>query len=99
MLFNVIHEPYGAHNSIYDMNIVDFIVYHVRQNLWDPIISMPPRSQNWEEPGFSTETVTVLTEDGTLTLSFLYSIKFIIGRNTFKYYCMFYEELFFLSSL
>ena len=62
MLFNVIHEPYGAHNSIYDMNIVDFIVYHVRQNLWDPIISMPPRSQNWEEPGFSTETVTFLTE-------------------------------------
>ena len=23
---------------------------------------MPPRSQNWEEQGFSTETVTVLTE-------------------------------------
>ena len=23
---------------------------------------MPPRSQNWEEPGFSTETVTFLTE-------------------------------------
>ena len=62
MLFNVIHEPYGTHNSIHDVNIVDFIVYHVRQNLWDPIASMPPRSQNWEEPGFSTETVTVLTE-------------------------------------
>ena len=62
MLFNVIHEPYETHNSIHDMNIVDFIVYHVRQNLWDPITSMPPRSQNWEEQGFSTETVTVLTE-------------------------------------